>query len=146
MPTAAKLMAMIAFFFVGFAAAELFKPGMPEGTPFGPFSFIVGGIGGLTGWLVMGGLAGRGYGASAGFGLRTSVTLTFWALLGFSLREMVLLSMKLRYDGPMDAVIGVFQLMFEYGQLLLFPPVLVALGAGGVVGGILTEWAARRWR
>ncbi|QYK41134.1 MAG: TrgA family protein [Paracoccaceae bacterium] len=146
MPTAAKLFAAIAFFVVGFMAAEAFKPGMPEGTPFGHFSLIVGAIGGLTGWMVMGALAGRGYGASAGFGLRTSVTLTFWALLVFSVYQMIGLATKMRYDGPMDAIVGVFELMLENGQMLLNAPVLIALGVGGILGGFSAEWAARRWR
>lgn len=146
MPTAAKLFAALAFFATGYLAAEAFKPGMPEGTPFGHFSLIVAGIGALTGWMVMGGLAGRGYGAAAGFGLRTSITIAFWALLLFSTWQMIGLSIKMRYDGPMDALIGVFELMFENGKLVLAPPVLVALGAGGILGGWLAEWAGRTWR
>ncbi len=146
MPTAAKLFAALAFAATGFFAAELFKPGMPPGTVFGPFSLVVAGIGALTGWLVMGDLTGRGYRAAAGFGLRTALTVTFWALLAFSILEMVKLATKMRYDGPMDAIIGIFQLMLEYGRLVLLPPVLIALGVGGVLGGWLAEWAGRRWR
>ncbi|MFN3972509.1 MAG: TrgA family protein [Gemmobacter sp.] len=146
MPTAGRLFAAIAFIITGFLAAEAFKSVMPEGTPFGPFSLIVAAIGGLTGWIVMGPLAGRGYGASAGFGLRTSVTIVFWALLLFSIYQMIRLAMKMRYDGPMDAIIGVFALMFENGKLLLDPAVLMVLAVGGVLGGLLAEWAARRWR
>lgn len=146
MPTAAKLFAALAFFVVGFVTAEAFKPGMAEGTPFGPFSLIVAGIAALNGWLIMGGLAGRGYGASAGFGMRTSVTFVFWALLLFSTYQMVILATKMRYDGPMDAIIGIFELMFENGQLLLTPPVLGSMAVGGILGGWLSEWASRRWR
>lgn len=146
MPTAAKLFAALAFAVTGFLAAEMFKPGMPDGTQFGHFSLLVAAIGGLTGWMVMGGLAGKGYAAAAGSGLRTSVTVVFWALLAFSLREMIILSTKMRYDGPMDAIIGVFSLMMEYGELVLQPAVLVALVAGGMLGGMLAEWAGRRWR
>lgn len=146
MPTAAKLFAALAFAVTGFVAAEMFKPGMSDGTPFGHFSLIVAAIGGLTGWMVMGGLAGKGYMAAGGSGLRTSVTVVFWVLLAFSVVEMIKLSTKMRYDGPMDAIIGVFQLMLDYGRLVLRPPVLAALAIGGILGGMLTEWAARRWR
>jgi hypothetical protein len=146
MPTAAKLVAALAFFATGFLAAEAFKPGMPEGTQFGAFSLMVGAIGALTGWMVSGPLAGRGYGNSIGTGLRTAATLTFWALLLFSGWVMIDLALKMRYDGPMDALVGVFALMLEHGQLVLTAPVLTALGAGGVVGGILVESSARRWR
>jgi hypothetical protein len=146
MPTAAKLVAAVMFAAVGFLAAEAFKPQMPQGTPFGPFSLVVAGIGFLTGWIVMGGLVGRGYGAAAGYGMRTSVTVVFWALLLGSIYLMVEMSMKMRYDGPMDAVVGIFELMAEHARLLLDTDVLMVLGIGGVAGGCAAEWAARRWR
>lgn len=146
MPTAAKIFAAAAFAVVGFLAAEAFKPGMPDGTPFGAFSMIVAVIGLLTGWMVMGGLAGRGYGAAAGSGVRTSVTVVFWALLGFSIYQMVLLSLKKRYDGPFDAIIGIFELMYENGLIAATVPVGTVLLVGGVLGGWLSEWASRRWR
>jgi hypothetical protein len=84
--------------------------------------------------------------AAMGFGVRTSVTIAVWALLGFSIYEMILRSMKMRYDGPMDAVLGVFALMLERGQMMLTPEVLGVLFTGGVLGGMLAEWAGRQWR
>lgn len=146
MPTAARLFAALAFAVVGYLAAEAFKPQMPEGTPFGAFSLIVGLIGLLTGWIVMGGLAGRGYRASAGSGLRTSVTIVFWALLVFSIYQMIGLALKKQYDGPMEALVAIVGLMYENAQLLLTVPVLGVLAVGGVAGGWLSEWASRRWR
>ncbi|NUB45158.1 TrgA family protein [Fertoebacter nigrum] len=146
MPTAAKLVAAIVFAALGFMAAELFKPAMPEGTQFGLFSPICAGIGLLCGWIVMGPLAGRGTWAAMGSGVRTAATIAFWALLGFSIYEMVLRSMKLRYDGPMEAVLAVFDLMLERGRLMLMPDLLGLLLLGGLLGGVLVEWAGRRWR
>ncbi|MDT8853950.1 TrgA family protein [Paracoccaceae bacterium Fryx2] len=146
MPTAAKLFAAIAFAAVAFLAAELFKPAMPEGTRFGPFSLICAGLGAICGWVVMGKLTGRGYGQALGFGVRTSVTIAFWALLGFSLLEMVNRSTRMRYDGPMEALTGGLGLMLEYGQLMLTPPVVGCLLLGGALGGAMAEWAGKRWR
>jgi hypothetical protein len=147
MPTAAKLVAAVLFAMTGFLAAETFKPQMPEGTAFGAFSLIVAGIGLICGWRVMGGLVGRGYLASAGFGLRTSVTIVFWALLGFSIHRMVSLSLSaMPYDGPMEAIVGIFEEMVEYGKLLLARDVIIALAVGGIFGGMAAEWASRRWR
>ncbi|MDZ4094008.1 MAG: TrgA family protein [Paracoccaceae bacterium] len=145
MPTAAKLFAAVAFAAIGYFAAELFKPSMPETTQFGQFSLICAGIGVLCGWIVMGPLAGKGYSAAAGFGTRTAVTIAFWALLGFSIYEMVLRSTKMRYDGPMEAVAGAIGLMAEYGVLMMTPAVLGVLVLGGMLGGMFAEWAARRW-
>lgn len=146
MPTAAKLFAAVVFTAVGFLAAEAYKPGLPEGTQFGLFSLIVALIGLLCGWMVMGRLAGQGYGGAAGSGLRTSATLLFWALLVFSVYEMIQRSMKMRYDGPVEALVSVFGLMLQYGQLVLTVPVLSVLAGGGVLGGWAAEFAARRWR
>ena len=146
MPTAAKLFAAIAFALVGWLAAEAYKPLMSEGTQFGFFSEICAAIGALCGWLILGPHTGKGYGSAAGIGVRVAVTLVFWALLGFAIQEMVLLSMKLRYDGPMEAVLAVFDIMLDRARLLADPRVLAVLFGGGILGGAVSEFAARRWR
>ena len=145
MPTAAKIVAAAMSAITLLVAAEAAKAGLAAGTPVGYFSLIVAGIGLLTGWSVLGTLTGRGYVAAVGYGLRTAVTAVFWVLLLFSLWEMIELSMKLRYDGPMQAILDVFALMIENGRLVLLPDVLVALGVGGVLAGLFAEWAGRRW-
>lgn len=146
MPTAARLVAAVIFALAGFLAAEAYKPLMEEGTNFYAFSPLTGLIGALTGWVVMGGLAGRGYVAAAGFGLRTMVTVVFWALVAFCIYDMVLLSLKMRYDGPMEAVVGIFELMVERVLLMRDANFLVTLVVCGFIGGMVTEYAGRRWR
>ena len=64
MPTAPKLFAAIAFGLLAFFAAEALKPYLPEGTPFGFYSEICAAFGVLTGWMMMGKMAGRGYSAA----------------------------------------------------------------------------------
>ena len=145
MPTAAKLIAAVVFAIVALLAAVTFVPHMPEGHQIGLFRELTAVIGFIVGWLVMGGLVGKGYGEAAGSGLRTSVTVVFFTLLGFSIYLMVKKSYKMAYDGPMEAVLGVFQIMLEYGQMMLVPDVLGVLAVGGVLGGIIAEWAGRRW-
>ena len=145
MPTAAKMVAAVMTALTLFLAAEASRAGLPPGTPAGYYSPIVAGVGFATGWLVLGTLTGRGYGASVGFGLSTAVTAVFWALLLFSLWRMIELSMKLRYDGPTQAILDVFAIMVANGRLVLLPEVLVALGVGGVVVGLFAEFAGRRW-
>lgn len=145
MPTMTKLTAAVLFAAVAYLAAEAFKPGMPEGTQWGQFLPISAAIGLLCGWFVMGKLSGQGYRASAGYGVRTSVTLAVWALFIFSIVLMVRKAFRKRYDGPMEAVVDIFALMLEHGQIALTMPVLAVLGIGGVLGGLLSEWARRRW-
>jgi hypothetical protein len=146
MPTAAKLVASLAFLLTGFLGAEAFKLGMPPGMSFGPFSLVIGAIGLICGWRIAGRLAGRGYVASVGYGLRTSVTIAFWGLLVYSTERMIQRALDMLYDGMIEAVLGIFEQMFELGQRLLTTEVLTVLAVGGVFGGLAAEWAARRWK
>ena len=146
MPTAARLIAAALFALLAYAAAELFKPGMPPETQFGWFAPICALVGLVVGWTVSGALAGRGYRAAAGTGLRSSATIVFWVLLGFSVREMVLRSMRKQFKGVFEAIEGTFDIMLDFGQALLRPEPIVALAVGGIVAGLLTEWGSRRWR
>lgn len=147
MPTAAKLFAAAAFALVAFFAAETFKPAMPPDTQWGLFSPLNAVLGLICGWSIAGWRAGRGYKASAGTGLRTSATIVFWALLGFSIYEMIQRSLRRQYDGIVEALQGVFALILEHGTLLASQPQsLIVLVVGGILGGWAAEWAARRWR
>ena len=146
MPTAAKLVAAVCFAAVGWLAANAHIPALTPGAAVGAFREITALIGLLIGWALMGNLVGKGYGEAAGSGLRTSVTLVFFALLGFSTYHMILQSTKMVYDGPMDAVLGIFDFMMENGRAMLTVGVLGTLGIGGMLGGMAAEWASRRWR
>ena len=145
MPTAAKIVAAFCFAFFGAIAATAVKPVMPEGTQFGYFIPISAGIGLLNGWFLMGRLSGHGYRDAMGSGVRTAITIVIWALIVFSIYQMIIRSMQLRYDGPMEAVTAAFGIMLDYGRLLLDPAVLGTFLVGGLIGGAVTEWARKRW-
>ena len=148
MPTAAKLFAAVAFAMVGYFTMQAVKlPGvLPDGTQFGRASELCAVIGALCGWFVMGGLVGRGYRDAAMSGVRVSATILAWGLLGFSIYEMILRSTKMRYDGPMEALLAVFGLILDYGRTLGTLPILGTLVIGGMLAGMFAEFAARRWR
>ncbi len=145
MPTAAKIVAAICFAFFGAIAATAVKPVLPEGIQLGYFFEVSAAIGLLNGWFLMGRLAGHGYRDAMGSGVRTAITIVIWALLVFSISEMITRSMQLRYDGPMEAVTAAFGIMLDYGRLLLDPAVLGTFLVGGLIGGAVTEWARKRW-
>lgn len=145
MPTASKLVAAIMFALLGFVAAQTFVKYLPEGTPLGSFREITAAIGFIVGWLYMGKLTRRGYREAINSGLVTAILLVFWALLAFSLYFMLKKSMRMMYDNPMEAVLGVFQLMLDYGKMLLVPDMLGVILLGGVIAGLITEWAGKRW-
>lgn len=146
MPTAAKLVSFVLFAALGFVLAEIFKTAIPDRTDFGVLSPVCGLVGGVCGWIVMGSLAGRGLSAAWGSGVRTAVTTVVFALLGWSLYEMILRSTRGRYGGsPMEALTGAVTLMLENGRLMLTPEFFGAMVIGGALAGIVVEWSGRRW-
>lgn len=149
MPTASKLVACVFFAVLGYVMAESYKRGYPVGEQpaFGNFSFICAAIGLICGWMVVGTLSGKGYGKAWGLGVRTAITTVFWALLGFSIYTMVERSTKGRYGGsPMEALSGAIGLVVENGQRALTSHFLLTLFIGGVIGGLVTEFARKRWK
>lgn len=145
MPTAAKLAGAVIFAIIGFIAVMLYLPHLPQELPYGRLREYAAGLGFIIGWAVMGRLAGHGYTEAIGSGIRTSVTLAFWALLVFAIQLMIKRSYKMMYDGPMEAVIGVFALMLEYGRAFWAFDILAWLFVGGAVGGLAVEWVRKRW-
>lgn len=145
MPTASKLVAAMTFALLGFVAAQTFVKYLPEGTPVGYFREITAAIGFVVGWLYMGKLTRKGYREAINSGLVTALLVVFWALLAFSLYYMLKKSMRMMYDNPMEAVLGVFQLMLDYGKMLLVPDMLGVILVGGILAGLITEWAGKRW-
>jgi hypothetical protein len=146
MPTAARLFAALGFAAMAFFASEVFKPLLPEGTQVGLLSIINTGIGLLAGWLVMGRLAGRGYRAAMGSGVRTAAVALFYVLIVWSLYEMLRRSLRKLYDGPVDALKAMAELMADYVQLMVSDPqVPIVLLGGGILAAFLSEWASKRF-
>ena len=147
MPTAAKLVAALMFAAVGWLAANAHVPSLGENAAVGLFRELTALIGLIVGWRVMGRRAGHGYGEAMGAGLMTSVVVAFYALLLFGVYLMIQRAMSAQsYDGPMEAVLGVFEIMLEQVQKMATVGVLGALVVGGLLGGAATEWAGKRWR
>lgn len=145
MPTAAKLVASVLFALLSFFVADLYAQGITDGTR---TTYLLPGcaaLGLICGWRVMGKLVGKGMGDALGSGIRTALTIVFFSLLLFSIYEMVVVSTKGLYDGPMEAVLAIFDIMLKYGRGLLTPELLVTIFVGGSLAGMATEWADRRW-
>lgn len=146
MPTAAKLVSAVVFGIAAFLVADVYKLGMPERTVWGFFNVSCAVTGLLCGWIVMGPLAGKGYRASIGYGLRTVVTIVFWVLLLISTYMMIFRSMKKMYGGPMEAIVGTFDLMIDNARPMANPVMIGALFVSGIITGVIVEWVGRRWR
>lgn len=147
MPTTAKVVAAIFYAVLGYMLAESYRLLLPPNTNMGYANLGSAAIGVLSGWLVAGNLAGRGFARAPGMGIRTSLTIVFWALVFFSTYEMIIRSTRGRYSGsPMAALTGAFDLVIEYGTKMADQRFLILLFAGGAIGGILTEIVKRTWR
>ncbi len=145
MPTTAGLVAAIFFAALGWFCADLIKPLLPEATAVGLFSPVSAAFGAVIGWVFAGRRLYAGLGRGFGIGLTTSALLAFWVLLSFSGYEMLRFSMRMRYDGPIEALQDMFRIMVDYAWLVTTPSVIGTLVIGGLIGGWLTEQAAKRW-
>jgi hypothetical protein len=146
MPTGAKLVAAVCFAIVGWLAAEAYIPQLPADTRTGYFREIMAVLGFVLGWMTLGPNVGRGYGDAASIGMRTSFLLVFWGLLGMSIYFMVRRSTRMIYDNAGDAALDVPMLMLQYAGLMGSVPLIAVLALGGAIGGVLTEFAGRRWK
>ena len=146
MPTGAKLVAAACFAVVGWVMSNYYAMNMPDASAAGPMREWAALIGAIIGWMVMGPSVGRGYVEAAGSGIKTAVVLAVAALFLLALREMLDNSVKMRYDGAPDAILDVFQVMARRSEALLSLGVFGTILFGGIVGGLLSENAGRRWK
>jgi len=146
MPTANRLVAAICLAIIGAIVAELVKPLMPEGAYFGPFTYVSAAIGFCVGWVNLGPRAGGGTAVAINNGLTSVIVLVVVGLLGFGSREMLRQALRHRYTEPMEALRGVLEIAMGYGSYLLDIKIIAVLIIGGIVSGLATETAFRRWR
>lgn len=145
MPTAGKLVAAILFGVLAYYVTTLTVPLFPEGTQ-PRFLFVINiGAGVLMGWIVAGSRAGTGYSAALGYGITTGAVIAFWSLFGNSCLEMLERSLNNRYDGPVEAVVSIFELSIELGWLMATQSVVVVLLIGSIIAGLITDFIGQRF-
>ena len=144
--TASRVVAALFLAITGWVASRLIMPLMPESTSFGIFEYVNAALGAVVGWIVIGSRAGRGMSNAIGVGFTAGVVLTFWGLFLQASREMFALANRRRYDGPVEAIVGIFEIGIEYLAIMATPTVLGALALGGILSAVFAERAARVWR
>lgn len=145
MPTASKLVAALLFGALAFFVSDLIKPLLEEGTQTGLFSLVNTLVGVLMGWRISGARVGYSMRASLGYGITTVAATVFWCLFIWAGYLMVEASMRLRYDGPMEALQDMGAMMIEFAQTMATPTVIGSLIVGGLFFGWLTEQVSRRY-
>ncbi|WP_299605574.1 TrgA family protein [uncultured Tateyamaria sp.] len=146
MPDAAKLVAALGLGLLAFIVSGMIMPLFEEDTNFGWFTYVNIVVGAVTGWKVIGSRAGRGLTSAVNVGLTGPIVMVFWALFVQSCNEMVRIAMKNRYDGAFEALLAIFQIGSEWAILMSTVSIWATLLIGGVITGILTEYAWRTWR
>lgn len=145
MPTAAKLVAAFIFAIGGYLVAESVRPQLPEGQSTPWLIQVSVFIPMICGWRVLGKLVGKNYAVAINSGVYGVAVSLFFVLVTFSVSEMIKLSTRLRYDGPVEAIISSFGILFDYGLLLIHPNTLGLLAGMAVIGGLAAEWAHRKF-
>jgi len=145
MPTGAKLVGAICFAVVTLIAGLAYWPLMTDAPRNPAFLPIAALFGAMVGWFHVGRLAGRGLRSAVISGVAGSLWITIWSTLAFSLYEMFRRSLEKRYPMPDDALNGAVRIGIDYLSHAADPTILTILLVGGVIGGVLTESAARRW-
>lgn len=146
MPDAARLMAAFGMGVLAFIVSFMIMTLFDEDTNFGWFVHVNVVVGVLVGWIVIGSRAGRSITSAINVGLTAPVVLVFWALFIQSCNEMVRIAMRNRYDGPFEAIVAIFEIGVEWALLISTVPVWATLLVGGMIVGLMTEYAWRTWR
>lgn len=144
MPTAGRLAGAVIFALFGWYLATITVGFFPEARPPSFWMPLTAGLGIYLGWQVCGKRAGRGYNAATGVGLTVGAALAFCAIFALAFVQMVRNSMRLRYDGPMEAVVDVFRLMIETGESFYDIPLIVTVLVGGMICAWITEFFGQR--
>lgn len=145
MPTAARLAGALAFALLAWYLAGLSLPFFPNTSA--PDYWIPAsvGIGLIVGWSVCGKRVGRGYNPAISLGVTSAGVMAFGMLFLVSLNEILENSMRLRYAGPIEAVIDIFAQMIELGSYFLDLELVLTLLIGGVICAWLAEFFGRRY-
>lgn len=146
MPTAGRLVAALCFGAMGAIAAFVGIPTLPEGTIIGYFVPFAGTTGVWLGWSLMGPKAGGRFSIALTQAIATTAVMIVFVILCISGWDMVERSMRLRYDGPGEALLDTANLFWGYLQWMAVAPVLQVLLIGTLASGIVTNIAARLWK
>ena len=145
MPTAAKLVGAIAYGGIGGLSALRGVPTLPDEIVPGYLVPLSACVGVWLGWSMIGRAAQRGLATAFTQSVVTLGSMAVVILLAISCWEMVERSMRLRYDGPGEAVLDVANLFVKFGALMMVAPVWQVLGAGAVIGALVVRFAGGRW-
>ncbi len=145
MLTMGRLAGAIVFALFGWYLAGVTIPFFPEGVAPRFWVPVGAGAGLFVGWMVCGTRAGQGYNPAVGGGLTCGIALAFLMLFAASFNQMLQNALRMRYDGPMDALVNVFSQMIEFGLYFADITIIATVLIGGVICAWITEFFGQRF-
>ncbi|MEL6839939.1 MAG: TrgA family protein [Pseudomonadota bacterium] len=145
MPTAGRLAGAIVFALFGWYVAGIMAPFFPEERPPQYLLPMCAAIGLFLGWTVCGSRAGKGYMQAISNGLTTIGAFSFCVVAALGGNQMISNALRNRYDGPMDAIVGMFELIIEQSIRFLDVPFLATLVIGGIVCAMIAEYFGKNY-
>lgn len=143
MPTFARLTGAIAFAIVGYYIYATMVPLYGDDVIPNFLLPLCIATGLWAGWVLCGGPA-QSIASGVGTGFTAIVAQVFWILTIENLVMMIQQSLRGRYDGPMDGMIGVFTLILEDLKEFGTPDMGVVLLTGAILAGALTGYVAKK--
>lgn len=143
MPTGAKLIGAIIFCLTGALAAWIGVPGLPDGRQPGLLIPISALTGIWFGWRLVGTHVSGSLRQALVLSVRTVAMMLVATLFFIAGEEAYQRSIKLRYDGPVEAVTDIANLMLFFGQMAIQGPVFTVLLLGIMIGAVFVRWAGR---
>jgi hypothetical protein len=145
MPTAARLTAAICFGALALAFAYMAQAYFAEARQPSYWFYLNGAMGVIVGWVIAGSRAGAGIGSGIGSGITAGIGVLFWVFFLMSFADMINKSMRNAYDGPVEAVVGVFEIMGDYAVQFAVIDLGILMLVGSIVSGLIVEFAGSRW-
>lgn len=145
MPTAGRLAGAVIFALFGWYIAGVSIPYFPESNAPDYWLPASAGIGLFIGWRVCGSRAGRGYHPAISIGLTCSAAISFWLIFLFGFNQMITNALRLRYDGPMEATVDIFEQMAKFSLYFYDWSLIATVLIGGVICAWITEYFGQRF-
>lgn len=145
MPTAGRLAGAVIYALFGWYVAGIAVPFFPEANAPDYWLAASAVLGMIIGWRICGSRSGRGYHPAIGIGLTCSFAQSFWLLFILGCNQMITDALRMRYDGPMEAVVDIFDEMLTYANYFYDFGLIATLLIGGVVCAWITEYFGQRY-
>lgn len=145
MPTGAKLVAAIGFAGLAFLISSMVINVLPPGAKTTWLWPVNVALSGICGWKILGSRAMGSFRLAIGSGLTASAASALLCIFGHSIGQMVKLSLRKTYSSATEATVAVFEISFEWIQVLSTPELLLTLFIGGMFVAVLAWKAGKVW-